>query len=59
MSLNKGIEHGKEHRQSYRGAKARDHMCRNHGDCPYCQGNRFLKHQKMEKEVIKSFLQDN
>lgn len=40
MSLDKAIEHGKEHRHQYHGAKAVDKSCRNHGTCPYCQGNR-------------------
>ena len=33
MSLDKSIEHGKEHRKKYRGAKAVDKTCRNHGGC--------------------------
>ena len=36
MSLDKGIEHGKEKRQKYRGAKAFDRSCRNGGGCSYC-----------------------
>lgn len=40
MSLNKAIESGKEHRKPYRKAKAIDKTCRNHGGCPYCEGNR-------------------
>ncbi|HOP08480.1 MAG TPA: hypothetical protein PLF13_14505 [candidate division Zixibacteria bacterium] len=38
MSLDKAIKHGKEHRKPYRGAKAVDKSCRNHGSCPACQG---------------------
>ena len=34
MSLDKAIEHGKEHRKPYRGAKAVDKTCRNHGGRP-------------------------
>ena len=34
MSLDKAIKHGKEHRKPYRGAKAVDKSCRNHGSCP-------------------------
>lgn len=33
----------KDHRKPFRKAKAIDRTCRNHGDCPYCQGNRFHK----------------
>lgn len=31
MSLDKAIENGKEKRKSYKGAKAIDCTCRNHG----------------------------
>jgi hypothetical protein len=40
MSMDKAIESGKEHRKPYHGAKAVDKTCRNHGGCPYCEGNR-------------------
>ena len=40
MSLDKAIEHGKEHRKPYRRAKAVDPTCRNHGACEWCYGNR-------------------
>lgn len=40
MSLDKAIEHGKEHRKPYRGSKAVDKTCRNHGGCPWCKKNR-------------------
>ena len=43
MSLDKSIEHGKEHRKNYRGTKAIDKSCRNHGSCPYCKDNRLHK----------------
>lgn len=43
MSLEKAIEHGKEHRKQYRGAKAVDKSCRNHGSCPWCSRNRKHK----------------
>lgn len=36
----KAIKYGKEKRKSYRGAKAVDRSCRNHGSCPYCANNR-------------------
>lgn len=41
--LNKGIAHGKEHREPYRGAKAHVRGCRNHGSCSYCRSNRLHK----------------
>jgi len=43
MSLDKAIEHGKERRKPYRGAKAVDAMCRNHGGCPACERARKVK----------------
>lgn len=46
MSLDKAIEHGKEHRRKYRGAKAVDKNCRNHGGCDWCLGNRTHKYKK-------------
>lgn len=49
MSMDKAIDHGKEHRKPYKGSKAIDTTCRNHGSCPWCQGNRQYRNQK-EKE---------
>lgn len=49
MSLDKAIKHGKEHRKPYRGAKAVDSTCRNHGSCPWCKGNRLYKRKKWPK----------
>ena len=46
MSLDKAIEHGKEHRKPYRGSKRIDRTCRNHGGCPWCEGNRLHKYKK-------------
>lgn len=46
MALNKAIESGKEKRKPYRGGKAVDGTCRNHGGCPWCEGNRLHKHKK-------------
>jgi len=43
MSLDKSIAHGKEHRKPYRGSKAIDPSCRNHGGCPWCEENRKFK----------------
>ena len=51
MSLNNAIKHGKEKRKAYRGSKAIDHTCRNHGGCPWCEGNRKHKYKKREEEA--------
>lgn len=48
MSFDAAIEHKKEHRVQYRGAKAVDYTCRNHGSCPWCYGNRTYKNRKRE-----------
>ena len=42
MSLDKAIKHKKEKRQPYRGSKAIDCTCRNHGSCSYCESNRTI-----------------
>lgn len=51
MSLNKAIESGKEHRKKYSFAKSVDKQCRNHGDCPYCKGNRLYNTKKREEKA--------
>ena len=59
MSLNKAIEHGKEHRKPYHVdrrnfAKSVDKTCRNHGSCPWCQGNRqYNTKKRLEKASYK------
>lgn len=47
MSLDKAIASGKEKRKPYRGAKAIDHTCRNHGSCPGCQMQ--IKYKKLKQ----------
>jgi hypothetical protein len=49
MSLDKAIEHHKEHRKPYTGSKAFDMSCRNHGGCEWCEENR--KHKYIKKEM--------
>ena len=46
MSLDKAIEHGKEHRKQYHGAESVDSTCRCHGGCPWCEGNRLHNTKK-------------
>lgn len=58
MSLDKAIEHGKERREQYRGAKAVDCSCRNHGGCPWCLGNRTFRTKRLvekSKFDVKNF----
>ena len=54
MSLAKAIAHKKERRKPYRGSKAFDHTCRNHGSCSWCEGNRTHRNKKREpiEEVV-------
>lgn len=33
-------------KQKYKGSRAIDKTCRNHGSCPYCEGNRLYKHRR-------------
>ena len=46
MSLDKAVRYGKEKRKPYRGSKAFDKTCRNHGSCPWCQNNKAHKHKR-------------
>jgi len=61
MSLNKAIMHGKEHREPYRGAKAIDPTCRNHGDDPWARDNRLYKYDREyegDMEYLKAMLKE-
>lgn len=51
MSLNKAIKHNHEHRKEYRGAKAVDKTCRNHGSCEYCKGNRLYQSNREQEKM--------
>ena len=55
MSHDKFIQSGKERRKPYRGGKAIDKTCRNHGGCDWCLGNRMHKYDirelSMEQEL--------
>lgn len=50
MSLDKGVEHGKEKRRKFKGAKAWDCSCRNHGDCSWCEGTRTHNTKRRMKQ---------
>jgi len=49
MSLDKAIEHGKEKRKQYTGAKAVCCSCRNHGTCDWCLSNRTIQQQRLDE----------
>lgn len=57
--LDKAIEHGKEHRKPYRGAKACDRSCRNHGSCDWCRANRNYRNIKLEEKIKFEFENNN
>lgn len=46
MSLNKAIEHGREHRKPYQDVRSIDSTCRSHGSCPWCINSRKYKTRK-------------
>lgn len=47
MGLDKAIEHHKEKRKQYRGAKACDKTCRNHGSDDWAKDNRLYRANKL------------
>lgn len=50
--LDKAVKYGKEKRKPYRGSKACDKTCRNHGSCEWCTGNRLYKIKKQEEKTL-------
>ena len=58
MSLDKAIGHGKEKRKPYKGAKAIDCTCRNHGSCTWCRDNRLHKRLKDEEASRQALEED-
>ena len=52
--LDKAIKSGKEHRKEYRGAKACDKTCRNHGSDDWARDNRLYRSNKL----LEKFEQD-
>lgn len=59
MSMNKAIEHGKEHRKQFTGSKLYFSSCCNHGGCKWCESNRryneFRDNEKY-KQYINEYL---
>jgi len=53
VSLDKAITHGKEKRKPYRGSKAIDCTCRNHGSCQWCVENRTHKFRDKESDTVR------
>lgn len=47
MGLDKAIEHHKEKRKPYRGAKACDRTCRNHGSDDWAKNNRLNRTNRL------------
>ncbi len=57
MGLEKAIKHKKEHRKPYRGAKAIDATCRNHGSDNWSKNNRLIQSTR-EKLKAQSKISD-
>jgi hypothetical protein len=57
MSFDNAIKHGKTRRKPYKGGKAVDLSCRNHGGCPICEGNR-LHSDKMREQASEEQLKE-
>lgn len=60
MSLDRAIEHGREHRRQYHDSRAFDYTCRNHGgkgkrhdgwQCPACKANRLIQLTKEQDRI--------
>ncbi len=51
MSLKKAIKHGKEKREEYRGVKAVDPTCRNHGGDEWAESNRLISSRRKEESA--------
>lgn len=51
MSFDKAIEYNKEHRKQYRGAKAVDKSCRNHGSDDWSFEDRIHKNKKRQRVI--------
>lgn len=47
MGLDKAIEHRKEKRKQYRGSRACDKTCRNHGSDDWAKDNRLYRSNKL------------
>ena len=58
MALDKAIEYGKEHRKPYKGAKAVDCSCRNHGTCEWCMNNRTYRNLREMMRTIDEMNED-
>lgn len=51
MAFDKHYPARKDWRKAYRGSKAVDRTCRNHGSCPWCAKNRQHKSQRRKPIV--------
>ena len=61
MGFEKIYPNRKDKRKRYRGSKAFDRTCRNHGSCPWCKSNRQHSNNKEElryKESLKDFYEN-
>lgn len=56
MALDKAIQSGKEKRKPYRRSKRFVRSCRNHGGCPWCEGNRRFKFRDRHPFAVEEML---
>lgn len=52
MSFDTFYPNRKDRRKKYYGSKDFDRTCRNHGSCPYCQGNRKHKNERRKMSYL-------
>jgi hypothetical protein len=57
MSFDNDYPNRKDRRQPYYRSKRFDRSCRNHGGCPYCEGNRT--HHNKRREPIEDCEEDH
>lgn len=62
MSLDRSIQHKKDHRKPYYDSKRFDPTCRPNGRCSYCRNNRLFSSKKegfRAREAIEEYFWDN
>lgn len=62
MTLDKAIKHKKEHRKAYRGAKAVDSTCRNHGSDIWSlrdRTNKYIRKKEEWQDKLDEYINNN
>lgn len=61
MTLDKAIKHNKEYRKEYKGVKAINKTCRNHGGDAWCihdRTNKYTKRKQEWQDKLEEYLND-